>query len=250
MKINRFWSLVLAVSTAIGNWYAFYAIASLFGSKNPDFIAWALIVSLVVHEIGHMIVLENNGIKTWMFFLVVVGGVGPQKDYEEKYRRMDWSTSAAVSLAGVIGNVFGVFIAFILASQNILNWDLFLKFACLNGSLIYFNLIPYGKIDGGKFSKSLFDSIPEDQDGKYEWLLKIVIFAGALVITIISGFSFIIIAWIFFWSLGYASNHDDPNGSRDKKAMTERQYERWVVVYGILILLGIGFSSLCKNWIV
>jgi len=248
--VKRLGLLFVALATAFGNWYLFLVIAQALNLEDAHFLAATLTASIVIHEIGHMIVLESYGIKTFMFFAVIIGGVGPQKAYLEKFKNLDWLKNCKVALAGVVGNFIVIFLGFALLGLDYISYEQASKIANLNGILIFWNLIPIGTLDGGRAAKALFDSIPENEDGKYVAIFRIGALAGSAALILFNFGNVILAVYAFFFSVKYRSTHDDPDGSRNQKAMKRNEYKKWSLIYLSLFMGGLVFGSVFPDWIV
>ncbi len=247
--MKRLGLFLIAFATAVANYFVFVWVANAFHLDNPEFLASILILAIVIHEVGHMIVLEHYGVKTYMFFAVILGGVGPQKAYVEKFKNLPWGQVSAVALAGVMGNVLMVVASLLLYSLGYVSGEEFSRIANLNGLLIFWNLIPFGMLDGGRVAKALFDSIPENEDGKYVLMFRVTILIGAIILLAFNAANVIIAAYAFFFAIRHKANNDDPNGSYSEKAMTKSQYEKWAMIYLILFLAGLALGAIFPDWL-
>lgn len=246
--MNRGWSGTLAVVTAVLNWGAFYGLARLFRVEEPFFLATILILSIVIHEIIHLIFLEAKGIKSTLIFLVVMGGAVPHRSHQHKILSLPWSTLAAIYLSGVCGNYLVILGASILLLFGRLTTHHFEQIVNLNALLVMYNLWPVWKLDGGHFAKLLFNSISEDRDMNYAISLGLTVGLVAITMTIISPTNFIITAWFVTWGLFFRATHDDPTGSTKHLAMTRRQQKRWAILYVSLICASIVLMGVTEPW--
>lgn len=237
--------LVLIVSGAI-SWGAYYGIAIWFESQIPVFMATALFVSLLVHEIGHWLALEAYGIRAFMFFAVLLGGAVPQDT--KKLKTLPWSKQVVITLAGPAGNVAVVLGAVVLQQLGYLTGDELSRITNINGALIAFNLVPISILDGGRFAKYLFDSIPERRDGHYVKYMAIAVYTVAIIVWAANGEHYFITAAMVLWGASHKSRNDDPSGSRNRLAMNEKQYNASLVCYVALMALGIAFSAFTPPW--
>jgi Zn-dependent protease len=246
--LKRLVGLIIAVGTAYANWWIFYEVAVYFGSQDPTFMAWALLSSIIVHELGHLVMLEVNGIRTYLFFAVILGGAMPAPSLKPKLDKLCWNSKAGIYLAGVIGNCLAVLVAGLLSASGYLTEQQYLSVVNLNGLLILYNLVPWFIFDGGRFAKVLFDSVPEHLDGKYVRMLGIGYIMAAIAATFISGANFIIGGYIIFWGLHLQSRKDDPRGSHHALAMRPHQTRTWAMIYFLLLLIGLALIAATPHW--
>ena len=246
--IGRLIGYLIAIATGALTYWIFYAISSYFGAPNPHFIASALLVAMVIHEVLHLIALEINGIPAFTFFLVIIGGASPLPNYTSKYEQLSWERQASVVLAGVIGNFLVMVGAYFLSQGNYIAYADFLKILNLNGVLVLWNLFPLWIFDGGRFAKILFNSISESEDTKYAIGLITGFLCILIIVLIISGKLSFTHFWLFFWGIQYQSRHDEPYGSEDRRAIPESHWKWWAALFLIMISVGAIIASTTPNW--
>lgn len=247
--MNRFWVFVIGLVTLFLSWLAYFKVVDWFSIPDPISVATILAISIFIHELGHYVVIESYGVKCFMFFAVLIGGVGPQKSYVSKYKDFGWDKLAKISLAGVIGNLIAVVTGGLLYLLGHVSADDLNRIADINAGLIMWNLLPVGFLDGGKFARMFFDSSPEHLDGQYFKKMTIAVVTTIIVITIITFKPFFLFAVLFVNGLMKRANEDDEEGSRSKKAMTKKQLCIWGTVYIALIMVSIAISGFTKPWI-
>ncbi len=247
--LKRLFSILVAVLTAVANWYIFCWLAGVLKLSNPEFLANILLLSVIVHEIGHWIVLETSGIPTHLIFLVVLGGAVPDPKYKAALNSLDWSNKALIYMAGVSMNVLLMVIVLVMYLMDNISSVQTQQIVNLNGILIFFNVLPIGIFDGGRFAKVLFDSIPEDLDIKFTFKILLPVYAVVILLLIVVGrFDFVSLS-LLLWGLQFQANHDDPEGSSNKLAMTKNQYGNWTLVYIGFLIVGLIAEATTKNWI-
>jgi len=203
---------------------------------------------MVIHELAHLITLEANGIPSFTFFLVIIGGASPIPKYSAKFKQLSWERQAGIFLAGALGNFVVILGAFILTQGNYITFNDFLKLLNLNGVLILWNLFPLWIWDGGRFAKIIFNSLAEDLDTKYEIAL-LVSFCTLVILLIAFGQLNFIHFWLFFWGLHWQSTHDEPYGSENPKAIPESHLKWWAVLFLIMISAGAIITGTTPNWL-
>ncbi len=245
-------NVVLALSTLAISGYAYYlaAKAGWIGKNNdPIFITIVLCISILVHECGHMLMFELNGIKTRMFFAVILGGVTPVGQDVKKYIRLPWSQQAAIALAGVIGNCLVIAGSWLFYGVGVLTATEASVITNLNCSLIMFNLIPFSILDGGRFAKILFDSVPEWKDFAVVRLITTVVMITMGITMLVTGKIYSFTALLMFFGLKRQATHDNPLGSHNRRAMTTQQQNLWITIYCVLIMIGILGTALTKDYL-
>ena len=263
---RKIWFLI-AIGTAVLNYYVFYFIAELFGSKNPGFIALLFASAVIIHELFHFVAFEANGIHARMFFLLVMGGTCELKSFKEKFVNLSLEKKAIIFISGVFGNIILIVVFFFLFKEGFLSQKEFFSALNLNSVLILYNLFPLWIFDGGYFAKTLFDSINNRRrDTDYE-LAMLAGFVGILmIIMIITGnldiTSFLAIPlalhirarmlislrWIPF-DLHIRSRTEEPIGFESLKAIPMSRQKWWATLYLILILISAIIVANTTSWI-
>ncbi len=247
--MKRTTGILVAVGTAVLNWIVFLQIGKWLHFQDPNFFATAITMTLVIHELGHLIVLEANGIKTHLIFLVILGGAMPDPSCKDKLDRLPWSNKAAIYLAGVTANVFVVVAYGILTAMGAVTVTHLEAVVNISGALILYNLLPLWIFDGGHFAKVFFDSVSEDRDGHFVWGIGITFFIAAIMLIALGGQDLTVSGLWLFWGLQFRAKHDDPYGSRSELAMTVNQQRNWAIYYLFLLILGMVFLATTRVWI-
>jgi Zn-dependent protease len=246
--MKRFIGYVVAAITAALNWWVFYTVAVHFHSQDPWFMATALLVSVVVHELGHLSVLEWNGIRTYLVFLVVLGGAIPDSKQRTKFNELPWNTKAALYLAGVFGNLLVVAGGLLLYWTGHLTEQQCLSLAYLNGTLVLFNLLPITLFDGGRFAKVLFDSVPESRDHVYVFAIWFAYATVAVTVSVLAGHLYTTSIIVLLWGLHIKARNDDPTGSYNHLAMTAAQTRGWATTYLLLLAISLALTTVTESW--
>lgn len=246
--MKRFIGLVVAVATAALNWWVFYSIAVHFHSQDPWFMATALLASVVVHELGHLSVLEANGIRTYLVFLVILGGAIPDPSQKARLNHLPWNTKALIYLAGVFGNTLVIIAGLVMMANDAITPQQYQSLVNLNAVLILFNLFPVFIFDGGRFAKVLFDSIPEDKDAMYVFVIWAVYAVAVGTVSLLTHQLYTTGLLVLLWGLHFQAKHDDVNGSHNRLAMKSGQIKAWATVYVLLLAVSLYLSTLSKTW--
>jgi Zn-dependent protease len=118
---------------------SFGAYALLAG---PAFAA-ALVVMILVHEMGHVVEIQRQGLKaTAPVFIPFLGAAIFQRAHPQNALRQ-----AQIGIAGPIAGTIGATVAYVLYGYT--GWSVFALAATLGFFLNLFNLIPVGMLDGG-----------------------------------------------------------------------------------------------------
>jgi Zn-dependent protease len=243
--MDRQKSTLIAVFSGLGTFIAMWYFAVLFHSKEPFFVASALMIAVVVHELGHLLVMELNGVKARIFFALIIGGAIPEEGYLQKFKDLKWFVWSEITLAGVTANLVSFIVALAIWQIGWLDTIHLKRFAEITGSIIFFNLIPWGPMDGGKFTQRLFDSVPEIRDRTYVAAISAAVLLMVAVLGFVSHKSPGIISYfIIFFGLRLKATKDDPEGSWNPKAMNSRQQFRAAAFYvGLLLAGGVLIST-------
>lgn len=246
-QISRSVGLLIALSTAFLNYLVFHAIAVHFHSSDPSFIATTIMATLIVHELGHLIAFELFGIKTIIFFAVIIGGACPLNN--QRFKNLDWSKHAIVLMAGVAMNFLLIIFTALLGRQFGLSTVECERIINLQATIIVWNMLPLPLSDGAKFLKLLFDSVPERLDSLYANTIRIIGYAGAIVVTVAGGVNFILGAMLLFFMAGHYATHDNPLGSSSPLAMSRIAQRCWTAFYLILLLANMWIAAFTHKWL-
>lgn len=246
IKMSRVASLALFVVTGIISWLAYIGIATWLEITDPQFIGTAVISSVLVHEIGHWMFMEYYGIRAHIFFAIIFGGAVPEDT--EKYDDLPWIKKSTILLAGPGGNVVVVVVGVLLYLIEVIDGDQLGRLVNINGGLISLNLIPFGILDGGRFAKLLFDSVPERYDDRYLATITIVSTLMIIVSGYVTGNYYLPTAAMIFIGANKLSKNDDQFGSYDSRAMSLGQCRGAMYVYLTLLTIGIVLEALSMAW--
>ena len=125
-------------------------------------------LSILLHEVGHFMVLVYYGLKPSMFFIPMLGAAVAAKDIDKK---LNHYLLAILALAGPGVNFLLVLIGLFLRLNND---PLGLRLASLNSALVWFNLIPILILDGKRFMKAIYASLDERGNRTIAWLITIL----------------------------------------------------------------------------
>ena len=244
--MSLFWRSTIFITSAVANFFAFQAIARYFGSADPTWMATLITVSVVVHECAHAIVMTIYGLKPLMFFALVIGGAMPTQI--EKMKQLPWSRMAAITLAGPFANLVLVGVGALLYLGDIVTIRQFDQIASVNTQLFFLNLLPFSILDGGRFTKLLFDSVPEHLDLRFAPTLGVALVAIVFVTSIFTHRTTALTTMIFYFGLVHRAFRDDPVGSRNRQAIKPQEQIRWAVFYGAMLCVGGVLFNMIPDW--
>lgn len=248
MRLNRAASIFLAAGSAAATWFIYYWVIGYWGGADPAFTASLLLFSAVIHELSHWSLMELNGVRAHIFFATIFGGAIPDRRYADRLAKLGWSNLAAIYLAGVGGNLAIILGTFLLYWPGWLAYGELLKVWNLNGTLILLNLIPIGMLDGGRFAKILFDSIPEKRDKRFAVSIAASFGILVFILSVLSGrLEFWPIIVVYF-GLQSQAERDDPAGSENRLAMNKKAQIFWSAVYTLLLCIGAAFFMITPLW--
>ena len=135
----KFFTLVASMLASLG------AYAWLFGWK----FALGFVVLILIHELGHVVVLRARGIDAGLpVFLPFLGAFVAMKEQPR--------TAYDEALSGIAGPVFGVLASFgALELGSAYDSDLFRVLAYTGFFMNLFNLLPFLPLDGGRTAAAL-----------------------------------------------------------------------------------------------
>lgn len=202
------------------------ALAAFFQSWE---LAGMMIAVLMVHELGHILLIRSYGID-WQL-RVEWRGVAVITSMEER-RKLGHFANSLIHLSGPFFNLAYALLAIglqFLFSPNLDN-DYWLRLANLSVLTGLFNLLPIGKLsDGGKFVKRMFASLGEEKE---RLLVIVTLFAWSFAIgwiflvikpDTISILAITLMGFWFFFQVALESTLDDPDEAGSPQAMDLKQ---------------------------
>lgn len=206
-----------------------FAVAASFLLQSWE-LGWLLTVSLAIHELGHVALIQRHGIP-WeiRFGLFGAATITPR----EERQTLDRFQDALIHIAGPLANTVQAFVALAIYALSGLivggPYTVWLRVTNFAALLTVLNLLPLGRLsDGGKFAQDLFASLTERQEGHLLrtlmfWLISLAWFiAVSWGDTLRTLGSLSIGAW-FVIGMIIHSRRDDPAAAYAADAMSERQ---------------------------
>jgi Zn-dependent protease len=240
-------SILITLASGFVSWLVYHAFAVHMGSNDPVFLATFVLLAVAFHEAGHMILMELAGAKCVMFFAVIVGGVTPWSGINVE--KIPWSKRADISLAGCYGNLACIAFSLLLLLFGVINPEQMSRITNLNGSLILFNLLPFGMLDGGQFARIFFDSSPEHKDDIYYRAMAGATMLAVLAMWIVTNQAYFITVGLLTWGLKRRAECDDPQGCYHPLAIPQNELRLWAIIYTLLICIGIGLLCTTHPWV-
>lgn len=218
-------------------------------------MAFAMVISMFLHECGHAFVFAWAKIRFVILYLFPLGAVAAPIDKKEDERsdQLHWNTIGWLLQAGPAVNV-ALILLFLVLPRLIGAADaVFLQFSrdmvYVNGLLASMNLIPVWTLDAGQLFKVIYNSLEETEDnlltgvllGSVVALLLVIIgIPGALswaviLVNTIGRFGWLVFLVVFTIGILNKQGRDNPLHAYSKQAMNNRQVLAQLVVYGLLV---------------
>jgi len=219
---------LLGIPIRVSPW--FWLMAVLLGFRLPDagaVLNWiaALFLSILVHELGHALVMRAYGFQPW----IVLYGMGGLACHDSRQtfrsRGSDWLPQVLISFAGpaaefllvavlVLGiamagygrpidfhSMWGLANAVQLPNPRLSEFFSFIFFICVVWGLV--NLLPVYPLDGGQIAREILLRF-SPSDGIRQSLLLSTFAAGAMAVFGFARWHDMLVAF-FFGYLAYAS---------------------------------------------
>ncbi len=194
----------------------------MFGWK----FAIAIMITLFIHESGHVWAMRKSGIPTKGFYFIPLIGGAAVPDRAFKSRSEEY-------FVAIMGPVWGLILSIIVALLYIITGEaLFAVIASWMALVNLFNLLPISPLDGGRMLKSITFSI----NGK---LGKISLYIGVLLLsTILIVYKIYLFGILFVISLleiWMESNREEELPKISKKNIL--LYSLCYIILGVLLYL-------------
>ncbi|MBN2084520.1 MAG: hypothetical protein JW748_04795 [Anaerolineales bacterium] len=216
----------------------------------------ALVLQMYIHELGHLFVFRQNGIRSRIWWLFPLGAAAAPVDRAEKRKSeaLPWNDVAWLLQAGIMANVACMLAGSLLRSAST-GWPAGFGGDLLTagGVLAISNLIPLGKLDGGLLFHVIFSSLQEKDDVRVaRGLAAILILAVLAAVVSIAwlGLGELIVAffvrsgWFAVFALiaagiWHRQGMDDPAHAGSAQAMTRRQALVHILYYIALLYISL-----------
>lgn len=139
-----------------------------------------LLVSIVVHELGHSLTAGCFGCRTRDITLTVVGGCASLEQIPHKAWQELLTAVAGPAVSFALG--IGMFVAWILTPEGA-PWERIIQYVCIiNFTLGAFNLLPGFPMDGGRIFRSIARMFTTRVRATYLAMIVGRVVAGLLVV--------------------------------------------------------------------
>ena len=205
----------------------------------------AMVLAMVLHELGHALIMEKNQVGWKVLWLFPLGAVVTTRDSIEleKSNKLHWYNLSFLMLAGPAVNVALMGVGHLLLQVSLEEWGS--AFVAVNGYLLALNLIPLGKLDAGQHFKLIFSSLAKQHEVRFMLVIITLLFFGWITLFVLGYGSFLFfifknIGWfatslIVVVSLFFTSFKDDEEHSRSPLAMNHTQVIIATIAYFVLV---------------
>jgi Zn-dependent protease len=219
-------------------------------------LALALVLQVFIHELGHLFVFRQNGIRSriWWLFPMGAAAVPVSREENRKSDSLPWNTVAWMLQAGIMANVALMVAGSLLRGVSV-EWlaEFGGNLLTAGGVLAISNLIPVGKLDGSMLYLVIFSSLKERDDARVAWGLGVILILAVLAAVVsIAGLGVAdrIVAFILrmgwfavfaFIAAGvwHRQGMDNPAHSASAQAMTRRQALVHILYYIALLYIAL-----------
>lgn len=241
---DRWWVQILVLPLSI------ILLKVLFGSWTSAIV---FVFSMVVHELGHALLLFLNGVQPNIFLLFPLGaGVSPANEEEKKKSDLlPWYNVAWFLQAGLMANLLLAFLGMVMVRFFPGVSEIGRNLIFINVLLFTVNAVPVWKTDGGQLFLLIFSSLKEKQDLFLSSLLTIGILGillGVLwkvgdpiifLMRSVKNLDLVIVLAVSIIGVWRQGIKDNPVHSLSKQAMNKKQSVVQLTVF-IIICFGIG----------
>lgn len=153
-RITRIWGIPIKVHISLI--VLLFVMVHHFGFMYGTLVALGLLVSIILHELGHSLVAIRKGCRVREITLMFLGGVAqmdqiPTKPLDEFFMAIAGPlVSLVLCLAGFFAGA-----QFNLSLVPIYNMNIIQVFGAINLCLVAFNLLPAFPMDGGRILRAI-----------------------------------------------------------------------------------------------
>jgi Zn-dependent protease len=227
------------------------AVAFVFQSWE---MAWLITLSLVFHELGHILAISRLGLDWELGFNIL--GAWTMTSRRARLALSDYRNSI-IHLAGPFASLLLAFLTYLVAVLVVPSTQrqIWLSLANFNALLCVLNLLPMGSLsDGGKFVRRMFSSADERLEERLLALVGVVPLVFACIILTMRldwarVLSMLVIVLWFGLSMLVESRLDDPAQSSASRAMKPRQARELLSAMILVLLASMGIVVITPFWI-
>ena len=217
-------------------------------------MAWLITLSLVFHELGHILAISRLGLDWELGFNIL--GAWTMTSRQARQALSDYRNSI-IHLAGPFASLLLAGLTYLIAVLVVPGEQrqIWLRLANFNALLCVLNLLPMGSLsDGGKFVRRLFSSADERLEERLLALVGVVPLVFACIILTIRldwarVLSLLVIVLWFGLSMLVESRLDDPTKSTTPKAMKPRQARELLSAMILVLLASMALVVITPFWI-
>lgn len=205
-------------------------------------------LSLFVHELFHGYGYYRVGIPYYIIFLGFLGAAAVVLDV--LYNKMKHWNKSIMLLLGPVGSWVTAIAFWGLARLFPEHADTFIKLGGLNMTLVMFNMIALGGLDGGRIYLSMMASLREENE-KYIAIPMGLVSIVVLVYAFLQSFRFELIIFFLVWILiGYVKTRgkDDPRDYLREPAMKTRETILVMLMYMTLLAVSSLMYPMFPDW--
>lgn len=185
------------------------------------------------------------------FYIVFIGFLGAAAvTADTNFHKMKQYDKSIMLLLGPIGSLIAGLVCFALAAIFPEYYNINMMLAGFNLTLVLFNVVALGALDGGRIYLSLMESLRE-RDEKFVAIPLLVVSVITLVAVFLHSFRFeLILFFLFLMAVGFikTAGKDNPAKAYSDLAMTNSEILKIVFAYLALIVIGAVLYPYFPDW--
>jgi Zn-dependent protease len=236
------WGMVLLGSMCI----SFLTLIPFVGARVE--IALDFLFSLFIHELLHGYGYFRAKIPFYIVFIGFLGAAAVTAD--TNYNKMKHWDKSIMLLLGPIGSLLVAIFWWIFSLIDPANSSTYMMLAGFNLTLVLFNMIALGGLDGGRIYLSMMASLREDRE-KYVAITMVVVSIIVLVHAFLQSFRFeLIIFFLLLMVIGFVKTigKDNPTDYLREPAMTTGKVLIVMMMYLGLFTVSAIIYPLFPDW--
>jgi hypothetical protein len=149
------------------------------------------------------------------------------KRFQQAKHAHEALVAAAGPLVNIILSILGLIIAIPVATR-----EFGLAVAVLNASLAFFNLLPFGMLDGGRLAKALYASADDFTDEKITFKLSVGAVIGCVAAFFAGGLN--LGALLLIWGVHRQEDRDNPDDHTHHRSMGNKSALAWACLWAAI----------------